>query len=75
MPAMDSSNALPQPGRVCATCCFWRLDKAADPGAGWGQCRRQPPATPPIHDDKLVHVGIWPHTQQNDWCGEWQAGG
>jgi hypothetical protein len=28
---------------------------------------------PPIQDDKLVHVGVWPHTREHDWCGEWQA--
>ena len=23
-------------------------------------------------EEKLVHVGIWPHTAADDWCGEWQ---
>lgn len=31
-----------------------------------------PPALPPIGEDKLVHVGLWPHTDERDWCGEWQ---
>jgi hypothetical protein len=28
---------------------------------------------PPFEADKIVHVGVWPHTQAGDWCGEWQA--
>lgn len=34
-----------------------------------------PPAMPPIQDDKLVHVGVWPQTHESDWCGEWEARG
>jgi hypothetical protein len=49
----------------------WRPEKAGEQLVGWGQCRRMPPAMPPIQDDKLVHVGLWPHTQESDWCGEW----
>ena len=41
-------------------------------GSGWGQCRRMPPAVPTARDDKLVLVGVWPHTDGRDWCGEWQ---
>jgi hypothetical protein len=33
-----------------------------------------PPTLPPIEQEKLMHVGIWPHTAADDWCGEWQAG-
>ena len=32
-----------------------------------------PPTLPPIEQEKLLHVGIWPHTAEDDWCGEWQA--
>jgi hypothetical protein len=32
-----------------------------------------PPTMPPIQDDKLLHVGAWPHTQETDWCGEWTS--
>jgi hypothetical protein len=32
-----------------------------------------PPTLPLIEEEKLVHVGIWPHTAGDDWCGEWQA--
>jgi len=52
---------------------FWRPDRVALQRAGWGQCRRMPPAMPPVEDDKLVHVGVWPHTEERDWCGEWRA--
>jgi hypothetical protein len=31
-----------------------------------------PPVLPDFDDEKLVHVGIWPHTAADDWCGEWQ---
>jgi len=32
-----------------------------------------PPVLPDDDDDeKLVRVGIWPHTAADDWCGEWQ---
>ena len=62
------------PAQVCATCRHWRPETSGEKAGGWGQCRRMPPAMPPIQDDKLVHVGVWPHTQDSDWCGEWQAG-
>jgi len=61
------------PGQTCASCLHWRPEKAGEKTVGWGQCRRMPPAMPPIQDDKLVHVGVWPHTQETDWCGEWLA--
>lgn len=57
---------------TCSSCRFWRLDRRSGRGAGWGQCRRMPPALPPIRADKLKLVGIWPETQDRDWCGEWQ---
>jgi hypothetical protein len=31
-----------------------------------------PPLLPLIEEDKLVHVGLWPHTTKADWCGEWE---
>ena len=56
----------------CRTCCFWRPEATIGDGTGWGQCRRMPPALPAARDDKLALVGIWPHTDGRDWCGEWQ---
>jgi hypothetical protein len=70
---MDEGFRARQAGQVCGTCMFWRPDRVALQSAGWGQCRRMPPAMPPVEDDKLVHVGVWPHTDERDWCGEWRA--
>ena len=57
----------------CCTCRFWRPGPSDDRGPDWGECRRMPPTLPPIEEEKLVHVGIWPHTAEDDWCGEWEA--
>lgn len=70
MPGLSSS---PSPDRRCGTCRFWRPETTSDAPAGWGQCRRMPPTLPAIDDEKLVHVGMWPHTDRGDWCGEWSA--
>ena len=32
-----------------------------------------PPSLPQVEEDKLLHVGVWPHTAAADWCGEWEA--
>ena len=58
---------------ACHTCWFWRQGASEHRGPEWGECRRLPPSLPPIEEEKLVHVGIWPHTAEDDWCGEWQA--
>jgi hypothetical protein len=71
--AMDAQDSPPHPGQVCASCQHWRPEKPGMKTLGWGQCRRLPPAMPAIQDDKLVHVGVWPHTQESDWCGAWQS--
>ena len=57
---------------VCGSCWFWRVLPHEQHGGGWGQCRRMPPVPPPVLDDRLLHVGIWPHTDERDWCGEWR---
>jgi hypothetical protein len=75
LPAMNDSRSRPQADPACGTCRFWRLDPDATHEAGWGQCRRMPPTLPAIQDDRLVHVGVWPHTDERDWCGEWQPPG
>lgn len=64
--------ANPASGQVCGSCRFWRRDRATEGGHAWGQCRRMPPALPEFEPEKLVHVGVWPHTENRDWCGEWQ---
>lgn len=58
---------------TCGGCRFWKPAAGGDSRAGWGQCRRMPPTLPELEDDKLVHVGVWPHTDAADWCGEWEA--
>jgi len=58
---------------TCSTCRFWRPERTVGDGTGWGQCRRMPPAVPEARDDRLALVGVWPHTDGRDWCGEWRA--
>jgi hypothetical protein len=58
----------------CRCCRFWRRGPVDTRQPDWGECRRMPPTLPPIEQEKLMHVGIWPHTAADDWCGEWQAG-
>lgn len=69
---MDDTRSRPRPDQACSLCLFWRAARDGGDAAGWGECRRMPPALPPIENDKLVHVGLWPHTDGRDWCGEWQ---
>jgi hypothetical protein len=73
MPASDfPTEPADRGGQQCVNCRFWRREHA-DRGPTWGQCRRMPPVLPDDDDDeKLVRVGIWPHTAADDWCGEWQ---
>jgi len=68
---MDDESQIAKPGQSCGTCRYWKRAADADPQAGWGQCRRMPPTLPDVSDEKLVHVGVWPHTDAGDWCGEW----
>lgn len=68
---METPDSPASPGQVCATCLHWRPERAGEKLLGWGQCRRMPPTMPPIQEDKLVHVGLWPHTREGEWCGEW----
>jgi hypothetical protein len=59
--------------QACAACRFWRQTGADARSDGWGECRRMPPSLPQVEEDKLLHVGVWPHTAAADWCGEWEA--
>lgn len=72
MIGMDESPSIESRGQACGNCRFWKQPPGGDPRAGWGQCRRMPPTVPEVSDDKLVHVGVWPHTDVADWCGEWE---
>jgi hypothetical protein len=57
--------------QACGSCHYWRREGSRR--AGWGQCRRMPPALPAVRTDKLKLVGVWPVTEERDWCGEWRA--
>lgn len=57
----------------CGSCRFWKSHTGIKEANGWGQCKRMPPALPEIKDEKLVLAGIWPSTDERDWCGEWEA--
>ncbi len=57
----------------CGTCRFWKPAAGSKESRGWGQCKRMPPALPEVKDEKLVLAGIWPSTDERDWCGEWQS--
>jgi len=70
---MDDALCTDRGGQSCGTCRFWKRAAGDDPRGSWGQCRRMPPTVPEVGDDKLVHVGVWPHTDIADWCGEWNA--
>lgn len=59
--------------QMCAHCRFWRRGGPAGRDIDWGECRRMPPTLPQIDEEKLLHVGLWPHTAADDWCGEWDA--
>ena len=53
----------------CATCRFWHQQR---------ECHRFPPVISP-HPAIVEggdyrehpHVGVWPETEANCWCGEW----
>lgn len=72
MQSASSEISLVRETQSCRTCRFWRQTQLDARGPDWGECRRMPPALPPIDQEKLLHVGIWPHTGGGDWCGEWQ---
>lgn len=67
----EDEAATPRPS--CGTCRFWKPHAGSKESQGWGQCKRAPPALPEIKDEKLVLAGIWPSTDERDWCGEWQG--
>jgi hypothetical protein len=70
-----ADDVIERSGQACDSCRFWRQGPAGGRGPDWGECRRMPPTLPPIEEDKLLHVGVWPHTAGDDWCGEWQPAG
>lgn len=62
---------LPQVEQECGNCRFW--EQYSPPK---GECRRYPPmiVVGQVYCDgkESLENGIWPHTGQGAWCGEWQ---
>lgn len=66
----------------CASCQWWnkaRRGSWADVGPGGksfviehAQCRRYAPARVSTKGD-AVPDRVWPHTNANDWCGDFKA--
>jgi hypothetical protein len=84
MSAMSERTELPVRVERCETCRFWdQCDEVR------GQCRRMPPIPNLAYAvlyakdaDNIDHAcertmidtyGLWPDTDNTDWCGEWQA--
>ncbi len=67
----------------CENCRFWRRPQAQAEKAA-GNCRRYAPRPwgsgyvgVDIREDesierKLYSIAMWPTTQGDEWCGEWQ---
>jgi len=69
----------------CETCRFWDTENSDE---GWGDCRRYPPTKMLFEIEAMGHdktsqdihnslgdsssVWVWPYTESDDWCGEWQ---
>jgi hypothetical protein len=54
----------------CKSCAFWMKD--FEPHSG--QCRRRSPGGPyPWYNHGgTAMVDIWPHTGEEDFCGDWE---
>lgn len=57
---------------TCETCPYW---SAHEPGvATTGTCRRTSPVPPALQEQadwfNNIFAGIWPVTEESDWCGE-----
>jgi hypothetical protein len=68
----------------CDTCRFWEIDGLVgdEPDVCIGWCKRMPPTFPPrevrehwigdsMGSDGFT-IGLWPHTQDINYCGEWK---
>jgi hypothetical protein len=61
----------------CLNCQYYdrQASKADSKGTAWGQCRRTAPSLSPINAKAYMIEGVWPTVRDDDWCGEWKAGG
>jgi len=64
----------------CENCRFWRRPQAQAEKAA-GNCRPRPWGSGYVGVDiredesierKLYSIAMWPTTQGDEWCGEWQ---
>lgn len=57
----------------CDTCKFWEHDE--DDDEGWCRRRAPRPYRIPLDEDGSLHItrAMWPLTDANQWCGEWDA--
>lgn len=56
--------------KTCESCRYWDASEQlvnAQPDTT-GACRVLPPRL-----DRETHEGIWPFTQDTDWCSAWTA--
>ena len=54
-------------GERCETCCYWSTK-------GMATCRRHAPrVTEAPGQFSSTPNTEWPHTNHDDWCGDWQA--
>jgi hypothetical protein len=56
----------------CQSCRYW-----TGKDTPVGECRRMPPISSSILHGKVMSAAqpIWPATNADDWCGEWQGAG
>ena len=54
---------------TCRDCKFWRLGK--DPGVALGECKRHAPK-PKIKLAGKPYALVWPVTNHDDFCGEFE---
>lgn len=52
---------------TCETCPYWDTSTSLDSEIDTGSCKVRPPTAGPARDN---HMGVWPFTEINDWCGE-----
>jgi hypothetical protein len=68
----------------CETCRYWSLaqtvtvaDEFHDEGQAAGLCRIRAPRLDPEGEGhpiaEVFYRGVWPATDNDDWCGEWRA--
>jgi hypothetical protein len=74
--AAHRSRTIEESGvQKCVTCQFYdrrNTERSDGKGPSWGQCRRFAPALHPVNVKSYMIEGVWPHTRDDDWCGEWK---